>query len=163
MAETPIYRGTNLYTARNDDDFIPPSPEHEPLVSLVFPREADWLDSPLFRRGTIPMACGGLLSTLDDIRKLGEMLLNNGVYAGTRILGEPLVRQMTTEGLGLFLDGERIGTMSAQTFSHHGYGWSMFTVDPEQKLAAVVFVPGVEDFVAESLHPTMAIIGSGVQ
>ncbi|SDX62006.1 serine hydrolase [Paenibacillus sp. CF384] len=137
--------------------------EHDPLVSLVFPREADWLDTPLFRSGAIPMACGGLLSTLDDILKMGEMLLNDGVFAGKRILSEQLVRRMTAEGLGLFLDGERIGTMSARTFSHHGYGWSMFTVDPEQKLVAVVFVPGIEDFVAEALHPTMTLIGSGVQ
>jgi len=96
---------------------------------------------------------------LEDLNALGGMLLNEGIYNQKQVLSERAVRQMTEEGLGLFLDGEMIGTMSSRTFSHHGGGWTMLTIDPESRLVAVVFVPSKEEFVAESLHPTMRIIG----
>jgi CubicO group peptidase (beta-lactamase class C family) len=104
-----------------------------------------------------------LFSTLDDLQKLGQMMLNQGSFEGKRIINDQLIRQMTSEGLGLFLDGEVIGTMSPQTFSHHGAGWSALTIDPVNELVAVIFVPSIEDFVAESLHPSMQIIGSGIR
>lgn len=129
----------------------------------MLPREADILDPPIYRLGTIPRSFGGLFSTLDDLHKLGQLLLNQGSYKGKRIISDELIRQMTTEGLGLFLDGEAIGTMSPRTFSHHGAGWSALTVDPTHGLVAVIFVPCNENFVAEALHPSMRIIGSGIR
>jgi hypothetical protein len=91
------------------------------------------------------------------------MMLNQGSFHGKRMLSDLSIQRMTSEGLGLFLDGEAIGTMSPQTFSHHGAGWSALTVDPDRQLVAVLFVPCNEDYVAEALHPSMRIIGSGIR
>jgi CubicO group peptidase (beta-lactamase class C family) len=42
---------------------------------------------------------GGLVSTVDDMAVFGEMMLNGGTYAGTRILSRPSVELMTIDHL----------------------------------------------------------------
>ena len=42
---------------------------------------------------------GGLVSTVDDMAVFGEMMLNGGIYAGTRILSRPSVELMTIDHL----------------------------------------------------------------
>ena len=42
---------------------------------------------------------GGLVSTVDDMMAFGEMMLNGGTYAGTRILSRPSVELMTADHL----------------------------------------------------------------
>ncbi|QGQ98053.1 class A beta-lactamase-related serine hydrolase [Paenibacillus psychroresistens] len=135
--------------------------QQESLLSLVLPREENSLAPENYR--AVPRSFGGLFSTLDDLQKLGQMMLNQGTFEGKRIINDQLIQQMTSDGLGLFLDGNVIGTMSPQSFSHHGAGWSALTIDPVNELVAVIFVPSIEDFVAESLHPSMQIIGSGIR
>ena len=76
---------------------------------------------------------GGLLSTLGDYARFAQMILDGGVYGGTRILDEDTVARMTTDqmdpGFTSLLDW--IGGSSGAGF---GYGGSVQnTATPEQQ------------------------------
>jgi CubicO group peptidase (beta-lactamase class C family) len=55
---------------------------------------AEWASPPAF-----PSGAGGLVSTVDDFLAFARLLLNNGVYDGTRLLSEQSVELMTTNHL----------------------------------------------------------------
>ncbi|MGZ4319451.1 MAG: serine hydrolase domain-containing protein, partial [Gaiellaceae bacterium] len=78
-------------------------------LSPVEPPDRDWTKEPAF-----PSGAGGLLSTADDWRAFGLMLLAGGTLKGRRVLSEESVRAMTTNYLTdaqraastLFLEGQ---------------------------------------------------------
>jgi CubicO group peptidase (beta-lactamase class C family) len=106
---------------------------------------------------------GSATSTALDIAKLGQMYLNLGEYAGTRVLSLPTVREMTrnqvpgipaeymgrrvTEaswgyGWGIMGSEKWAGTpslLSAQTFWHTGGSGVALYVDPRDHLICVYF------------------------
>jgi len=64
------------------------------LVKLHEARGGFFAQPPEFESGG-----GGLVSTVDDMLTFGEMMLNGGKYAGTRILSRPSVELMTADHL----------------------------------------------------------------
>jgi serine-type D-Ala-D-Ala carboxypeptidase len=118
----------------------------------------------------VPLAWGGLYSTVQDMAIFGQMFLNRGCYGDVRILSPATVREMTRNqipgisaeyfgeyfpeaswGLGWTACGDKKsldeGTLrSPATFSHTGAGGIQLWVDPDQELVGVYFsvVPKVD-------------------
>lgn len=128
-----------------------------------------------------PRSGGGLFSTLEDMNKLGQMLLNKGTYNGVRILGrksvEMLSREPYPEGLPAFSWGEQIkhshfalssslgreyDSCGPNTIYHEGAGRSLLMVDPDEDLVVAFFVPSNVDWVPESVIHVKNIIWSGL-
>ena len=74
------------------------------------PRKNEWYSDP---QGTVT-AGWGLCSSARDLAKIGELVVNDGVYGGKRIISESYLADMTTPHLKL---GERFG------FMNYGYLW----------------------------------------
>ncbi|MFW6377664.1 MAG: serine hydrolase domain-containing protein [bacterium] len=110
-------------------------------------------------------AGGGMFSTLEDLNKYANMILNNGEYNGNRILSRKSVERMTRNQLDGVLDycwenngversyglGFRVQKdfllITPGTVSHEGAGLSALYIDRQEKLAYVMFGPlykGVE-------------------
>ncbi|NJM42434.1 MAG: beta-lactamase family protein [Anaerolineae bacterium] len=112
-----------------------------------------WNQPPAF-----PQASGGLVSTVDDYLRFGQMLLNKGKLEDTRILSRPSVELMMTNHLTpeqraagrVLLDGRGWGFGGAvnidrdQIYATPGrYGWdggygTSFAVDPQVGLVAIL-------------------------
>jgi len=74
------------------------------------PRNNEWYSDP---QDTVTAGWGLCLSAR-DMAKIGELVLNSGLYGGKRIVSESYIREMTAPHLKL---GERFGYMS------YGYLW----------------------------------------
>lgn len=74
------------------------------------PRKNEWYSDP---KDTVT-AGWGLCSSARDLAKLGELLLNDGMYNGKRIISEEYLKNMTTPHLKL---GRMFGNMN------YGYLW----------------------------------------
>ena len=91
-----------------------------------------------------PNAGGGLFSTANDFARFGIMMLNKGVYNGTRILSEKSVDEMTRRqtpssvknayGLGFNID-EKDGC-----FQHGGARGTHFAMHPQSGAVAVLML-----------------------
>jgi CubicO group peptidase (beta-lactamase class C family) len=104
----------------------------------------------------------GLFSTADDLLVVGQMLLDGGQHAGTRILSEATVRRMLTnantgvpavdpysgarpgwssaQGLGIRLNQPWfMGRLASPlTFGHTGFTGTSLVVDPRRRLVLVL-------------------------
>lgn len=117
-----------------------------------------FINGPLTSRKRTVMPAGGLYSTVDDIRRFSQMLLNGGELDGRRYLKPETVAEMTktqtgdlktgfTEGLsfGLHLGVIKTptgvtGMLSPGTFGHGGaYGTAMW-IDPQRKLIVLLMI-----------------------
>ena len=74
------------------------------------PRKNEWYSDP---KDTVT-AGWGLCMSAHDMAKLGELVLNDGLYDGKRILSEEYIKDMVSPHLKL---GERFG------FMNYGYLW----------------------------------------
>jgi CubicO group peptidase (beta-lactamase class C family) len=63
-------------------------------LHLLDTPDGQWSRAPAF-----PSGAGGLVSTVDDLHRFAQMLLNGGTAGGRRLLSADLVRQMTTDQL----------------------------------------------------------------
>lgn len=128
-----------------------------------------------------PRSDSGLYSTLFDMWKFGQMLLNGGSFEGVRILGRKSVDLMTRRhlfnvpayhwggkikdkghALGFDLAINNLSFESEGTFQLEGAGRSGFFVDPVEKLVVVLFVPSIYSWVPESVLGTKQIIWSSL-
>jgi len=104
----------------------------------------------------------GLFSTAADLAVVGQMLLNGGQHAGTRVLAEATVRRMLTnantglpavdpysgarpgwssaQGLGIRLNQPWfMGRLSSPvTFGHTGFTGTSLLVDPRRRLVLIL-------------------------
>jgi CubicO group peptidase (beta-lactamase class C family) len=132
------------------------------------------------RKGKPPRAGNGLFSTMHDLWKLGQMMLQNGTFQGTRILGKKSVElmtrnQLTTEyayhwganikkyqfGMGLSLNDSCL--VSPGTYSHEGYALSGLYVDPQEQFIAAFMAPPCDSgWVPEAILNSRAIMWSGI-
>ncbi|MBD2865974.1 serine hydrolase domain-containing protein [Paenibacillus oceani] len=138
--------------------------------------ELEWSEE---RADGPPPAGGGLYSTLEDMWKLGQMMLDGGTFGGVRILSRKSVEAMTKNklsgvkthvwgsnvtdyqfGLGLFLTTPTIETPG--TYGHEGFGRCGIKVDPEERFVAVFIVPTGIQWAPESVIGTKAVIWSGL-
>lgn len=127
-----------------------------------------------------PRAGGGLYSTLGDLYRFGQMLLNDGVLDGNRILSRKSVEKMIsncldkgidafswggklkdkTYGLGPLLIGPG-EWINENTYGHEGAGRCILLLDAERKAVILFFVPSNTDWCPESMIGTQNIIGAG--
>lgn len=122
---------------------------------------------------------GGLRATVGDYARFAECLRNGGTLGGARILSAESARQMTTdrvpdldpfddETLGWGFGGSvRRRTRTDAPEAAGTYGWNggtgtLFWIDPESRLTAVLFVPfrppppvGVYDGFRRAVHAAL--------
>ncbi len=129
-------------------------------------------------------AGGGLYSTIDDYDKFAQMLCNEGIYNGVRILRTETVRLMHTErgydrlefmpgmawGLGVLV---RENPKRAGSFATQGtYGWSgafgtHFFISPKDKMMAVFVmnradIGGADSYISKKVEELVfRIFGGG--
>ena len=124
---------------------------------------------------------GGIFSTLGDLWKFAQAVLNGGQLNSKRILGEHTLNIMTTNrlapgvtsvcwgqnlkdvtyGLGFGFDNQ--GLPSNASYGHEGAGRSRLMIDPVEKLIAVYFAPSPVDWLPESIRMPPQIIWSGLE
>ncbi|GGH31983.1 serine hydrolase domain-containing protein [Paenibacillus segetis] len=145
--------------------------EHE-LGSLLNPQE---------QNGRPPRSDSGLHSTLFDLWKFGQMLLNGGTFEGQRILGRKTVDLLTRrhlfnvpayhwggkikdkgQALGFDLAIDHMSFESVGTYQLEGAGRSALFVDPAEQMVVVFFVPSPYSWVPLSVLGTKQIIWSSL-
>lgn len=155
------------------------NPEREEYVNSVingsFKKNAPW--------DKIPQTGGGLESTVYDLNRFGNMILFNGTFDGARILGRKAVEKMTALALHNTPDhcwgaeepnrrysigfDMRCGlpfTLSRDSVSHEGSGYSGFYIDLYEEFVASWFVPYVneDEWHPEALWNVQNIMWSGI-
>lgn len=109
----------------------------------------------------------GLYSTVDDLARLGQMLLNGGELDGVRVLGRAAVTRMLSphelpggkRGLGWLLNlhpGGSTRHLSRRAFGHGGYTGSSLWVDPERQLVLVLLTNRTRITPLPSSRPLLA-------
>jgi len=90
----------------------------------------DWSRPPAF-----PSGAGGLVSTADDFLAFANMLMNEGVHEGRRILSRASVELMTTDQL----TEEQYSTsgFGPDAFADHGWGFGVAVVRRRTHFASV--------------------------
>lgn len=144
----------------------------------------DWerkeIYNPQMRTEDVPPRAGnGLFSTMDDLWKFGQMMLNDGQFGGERIVSKRAVELQTTNHLsgvahngwgnkltdypfGLGWSLEHYDLCSKGTFSHEGFGHCGLFVDPVEELVFVFFAPSMKGYTNESVLVPRAIAWSGL-
>ena len=146
----------------NDTYFYLPKEKHSRLVKVsgedskghVVFSKSDFFDYPLFENGTYFSGGAGLSSTVKDYGTFLQMLLNNGVYNGKRLLSRRTVELITSNQIGelnvgrdKFGLGFQITTEEGQTqfgisegsFSWGGYFATNYWADPKERLVCLIF------------------------
>lgn len=137
-----------------DTGFVPPA-DRLPRVITPWPeggKEGQVYDPLAARMGGVA-GHAGLFSTVDDLARFGQMMLNGGVLHGKRVLTRRSVRQMTrphplpgsTEkrGLGWMLNLRPAGStrsLSTTAYGHGGYTGTSLWIDPRDQLVLVLLV-----------------------
>ncbi|MBB3112733.1 CubicO group peptidase (beta-lactamase class C family) [Paenibacillus phyllosphaerae] len=129
---------------------------------------------------TMPPRGGfGLYSTLEDLSRFGNMLMNKGTWQGVRILSRKSVERMTSQPLShltafhwsdRFTDmAHALGPWKPQplnyvqegVFGHEGAGLCKLMIDPHEE-AVVVFIAALKnDWKADAVFHTKNVIWSG--
>lgn len=129
-----------------------------------------------------PRGGGGLFSTLGDLQKMGQMLVNKGTLGDTRILSRKAVEAMTrlqTKGMknycwgnggvemeyGLGMNVYSNNTfLSPGSFSHEGAGLSGLYMDPVENMVLAYICPlsGELEWTAEAVINLRNIVWAGI-
>ncbi len=156
---------------------IPQDKQNQTCVVLEWEKEFFIQEGP--GKNNPWSSAGGINTTLYDLQKLGQMMLNQGSLNGARIVSRKTVEAMTRNqlkdipafywgakikaldfGLGWYL---RPGDLASPgTFSNEGYGRSAFYVDPAEQFIAVYFVPTNQDWIPETMINPRAFMWSGL-
>ncbi|WP_206107677.1 serine hydrolase [Paludisphaera rhizosphaerae] len=116
---------------------------YKPVAGKLEETTISQLKYPLDSLDRQPMPAGGLFATADDVRRFYQMLANDGVFEGKRILSEKAVRMMTSDqsgeahshyGFGIGVGGD------GKTFSHGGAYGTDSGYDKGRRLITVFLV-----------------------
>jgi CubicO group peptidase (beta-lactamase class C family) len=165
-----------------DTDFWVPPEKVDRLAAVYGPEEGGGLkvveasqDSRYTRPPSWPSGGGGLVSTIDDYYRFGQMLLNQGSLDGVRLLGRKTVEWMMQNHLpdGLRCDSDQTSAhgfglggavllqpgLSQRPGSAGKFGWggaanTEWWIDPTEQLQCILMtqymppftIPIVEDF-----------------
>jgi CubicO group peptidase (beta-lactamase class C family) len=130
----------------------------------------------------IPSTGGGMISSVADLIRYGNMMLHNGTFDGVRIMGRKSVEKMTKTavekpnycwggtgdfrryGIGFDRRTGREFTFSDSTYMHEGSGASALYIDPEEDFVAAWIVPFVNrnEWSTRAMYDTSNIIWSGL-
>ncbi|WP_199620796.1 serine hydrolase domain-containing protein [Paenibacillus alkalitolerans] len=141
--------------------------------------EKEIFEPPLDRTGMPPRGGNGLYSTLEDLWKFGQAMLDGGSFGGSQILGRRTIQMIVSNqlrnvrcyswgqnnnnvkhGIGWSLNSDDI--CSPGTYSHEGFGHSGLYIDPKERLVFVYFVPNRAGWVAEAVINPRAIAWSSI-
>lgn len=141
--------------------------------------EEEWLKRPAESDALAVAGGNGLFSTLEDLWRFGQAMLDGGRFGETRLLGRRMVREMVSNqlkdvpgrpwgadipkiecGLGWSLHPGDL--CSPGTFGHEGFGRSMLFVDPAERLVFVCFTPTPIDWVPEAVFGPRNIVWSAL-
>ncbi|HEY3287833.1 MAG TPA: serine hydrolase [Gemmatimonadaceae bacterium] len=95
----------------------------------------------------------GLFSTADDLAVFAQMMLNGGVYDGTRIVSDSVVRQFTQRAAGSRALGWEIAEgkhgagsyLSTAAYGHVGYTGTSMWIDPQRNMFIILLTNRVHD------------------
>ncbi len=90
-----------------------------------------WSHPPSFQSGA-----AGLVSTIDDYRAFGQMMLEKGRHAGERILSRPSVETMTTDHLTP--EQKAVSGLIPGYFDSHGWGFGLSVTTRREDIAGSV-------------------------
>ena len=148
-------------------------------VCYIHDFEKEWLASPLHRRGA-PPAASNLYSTMADVWKFGQMMLNKGIFNGNRILSRKSVEAMSRNQLKnvpAFHWGQQIESFaqgfgwaltadatlaSPGTFHHEGWGRSALYIDPAEEMVVFYMTMDLGPWTPETIVNPRNIIWSGL-
>ena len=164
----------------NDTGFFVPEEKLGRLcITCDWERNRIKTEPELDRKGYPPPAGGGMVSTMYDMYRLGQCLLNNGTLDGARILSRKAVEFLSTNqledvsayhwggnysdfkyGVGFVVKKDDFATWN--TFGHEGAGFSGLYVDRDHDLVYMFYVPSGNGWTAESVDNPRAIVWSGL-
>ncbi len=149
-------------------------------VCIVDKDDLEDLDYKNDVKDHIPPAGGGLYSTLPDLLKFGNMMLNKGNYNGKQIISPKTVEFMTrnqldevpsynwgnhdravTQGIAWRICSDNL--VSVGTYKHEGAGASGFYIDPVENFVAVYFVPSKKGWTSEAVFGTLGVVWAGIK
>jgi CubicO group peptidase (beta-lactamase class C family) len=161
--------------------FIPEEKRRRVCIVSGWDRETlGWTRDSVF--STSIVGGGGLASTVADVWKLAQMMLNGGTFNGSRILGRTMVEAaikpqikdfpahnwrsfMFDDGYkwtcGLGWELKKHAFLPDATFDHEGSGGAGLFVDPGEDFVFCGFYPG-EKWYGESWVSPLAIAWSGI-
>ena len=140
------------------------------LAEMNYPREAGFVGSWA--------AGGGIYTTLHDMWKFGQAILNKGTFQGKQILSRKMVEAITrnhlnhvpTENWGIPIKAKPFGlgweidkdpTFTPGTISHEGFGWTSLFIDPHEELVYIGMTPTRNDWwIAKPMVPRTLILAS---
>jgi len=114
----------------------------------------EFFDYPLVENGTYFSGGAGLSSTIKDYGTFLQMLLNNGIYNGKRLLSRRTVELITSNQIGaLYVGRDKFGLgfeittkegqallgISEGSFSWGGYFATNYWADPKEKIVGLIF------------------------
>ncbi|MBI3790658.1 MAG: serine hydrolase [Gemmatimonadetes bacterium] len=150
-----MYRPDASYTKRVAPTEVTP-PRGYPLRGEVH-------DENAFALGGIA-GHAGLFATASDVSVFAQMMLNNGVYEGTRIIADSTVRLFTRRAAGTRALGwdtcatEHGGCgqfFSERSYGHTGYTGTSLWIDPDRELFVVLLTNRVH--AARARRPALVI------
>lgn len=103
----------------------------------------DWqLFYPLTDRRRQPFPAGGLFSTVGDVTRFCQMILNGGVLDGRRYVSEESIKQMSSKQTGDKVEAKYglCWGMENGCFGHSGALATNMTIDPQRGIAMVFLV-----------------------
>lgn len=171
--------GEKLIDLANRELFVPLGiPEHKihgdsskedqfDFLMNKAPRMNEWYSDP---KGSVTAGWGLCLSA-GDLARLGDLVLNNGVFGGKRIISESYMKEMLTPRIRL---GERFGNMEygylwykpysgREVYAAIGDGGNLIYVNKELGVSVGVtgtFKPAIYDrveFVESKVLPALAV------
>lgn len=128
----------------------------------------------------IPRMGRGMYSTLEDLNKFAQMMLNKGSFNGNTIVTPKTVELQTKNHLnniksygwgsyssdfkyGLGWSVDHFDLCSVGTYSHEGYGHAGMYIDPIENFVYIFFTPSPQGFVEEAVVNARAIVWSGIK
>jgi CubicO group peptidase (beta-lactamase class C family) len=146
----------------NDTYFYLPKEKQGRLVKVsgedtkghVIWTENEFFNYPLIENGTYFSGGAGLSSTVKDYGTFLQMLLNNGVYNGKRLLSRRTVDLITCNQIGVLnvgwdkfglgfeittKEGQAVFGISEGSFSWGGYFATNYWADPKERLVCLIF------------------------
>jgi CubicO group peptidase (beta-lactamase class C family) len=132
----------------------------------------------------LPKTGWGMYSTLSDLNIFNQMMLNNGKFKDTRIIGRKSVENLTHPhfngqnlrnycwgadelhdcGLGFeVMNYKPFNQMTVGTYGHEGAGVSWSYIDPKEEFIASMFLPyynGEFNFIP--IHRTKYVVWGGI-
>jgi CubicO group peptidase (beta-lactamase class C family) len=156
---------------------------HREKFSIVSPWNKEQLDEDREKMPSPSLfAGGGLLSTLPDLWRFGQMMLNGGTFGGKRILGRKTVEAAVKPHIkdikaynwrphifddsycltcGLGWEINKHGFLSDGTFGHEGAEGAGMFIDPAENFIFTGFYPDPE-WHGEAWVSPLAIAWSGI-